>query len=165
MKYIVISDLHIPERAKEIPKKILDEAKILDGIICAGDFTTKEVFDTLNEANKNVIAVKGNCDRFSLPEYSAFFQEGKKIGILHSHIFGRGNLLLLEEFAKSEKLDILIFGHTHTSFLEKRSNVLMINPGSANGIGSGRGNNPEKTYATLEIAAGKEPFAEIRKID
>jgi putative phosphoesterase len=164
MKYLVISDLHVPERAKEIPPGILKEAKNVDGIICAGDFTTKEVFEKLKEANKNLIAVKGNCDRFSLPEYSVFFQEGRKIGVIHSHIFGRGNFLLLEEFAKSENLDIIVFGHTHFPFLEKRGNILMINPGSLTGIGSGHGAPSEKTYAILEVIAGLEPHAEIRKI-
>jgi len=165
MKYLVISDLHIPERANNIPDEILEEAKKMGGIICPGDFTTKEIFDRLKEKNENIVAVKGNCDRFELPEYLAFFQEGKKIGVIHSHIFGRGNLLLLEEFAKSENLDIIIFGHTHQPTIEKRGNLLMINPGSANGIESGRGGISEKTYAVLDISRGQEPMPEIRKIN
>jgi putative phosphoesterase len=165
MKYLVISDLHIPERASEIPKRILEEAKRCDSIICAGDFTTKEVFEELKKANKNLMAVKGNCDRFALTEYIQFPEKGKRIGVIHSHQFGRGNINFLADFAKSQGLDILIFGHTHVPMIEKRNGILLVNPGSANGIESGWGNFAEKTYAILDIEGGVEAHAIIRKID
>lgn len=185
MKYLVISDLHIPERASGIPEKILEEAKKCKGIICAGDFTTKEVYDRLKSANPNFFAVKGNCDRFELTEYVQFSEKGKKIGVIHSHQFGRGNIDFLSEFAKSQGLDILVFGHTHVPMVEKRNGILLVNPGSANGIESGgglscsqlplqglshdqlsrRGNFAQKTYAILNIEEGSEPRAAIRKID
>jgi uncharacterized protein len=161
MKYLIISDLHIPERAKEISSELLEEAKKCDGIICAGDFTSKEAFDELKTANKNLIAVKGNCDRFNLTEYAEVLELSQKIGVIHSHQFGRGNIDFLVEFAKSRRLDILIFGHTHIPLIEKRGGVLLINPGSASGISSGRGEPAEKTYAILELDEGTEPKAMI----
>jgi uncharacterized protein len=165
MKYLIISDLHIPERANDIPEKVIEEAEKCEGIICAGDFTTKKVFDELKNANKNLVAVKGNCDRFELTEYAQFTELGKKMGVIHSHQFGRGNIDFMEEFAKSQGLDILIFGHTHIPLLEKRGKLLLINPGSASGIESGWGNFSVKTYATLEIIEGVESKARIKKID
>ena len=163
MKYLIISDLHIPERAKEIPKKILEEAKKTDGIICAGDFTSKEVYDKLKSANKNLIAVRGNCDRLNLPDVTSFEEKGKKIGIIHSHHLGRGNINAIFELAKSRGFDILIFGHTHKPLIEKKESILLINPGSANGIESGRGESSGKTYVILELNG--EPKAKIERID
>jgi putative phosphoesterase len=165
MKYLIISDLHIPERAKNISKEVLEEAKRVDGIICSGDFTEKCIFDKLKQANKNLIAVKGNCDRFNLTEYAEILELGKKIGVIHSHQFGRGNIDFLEEFAKSRRLDILVFGHTHIPLIEKRGGLLLINPGSASGISSGREECSKKTYAVLELNEGAEPKAMIELID
>lgn len=163
MKYIVISDLHIPERAKEIPEEILEVAKRADGIICAGDFTTKDVYGKLKSANKNLIGVRGNCDRLNLPEFVIFEEKGKKIGVTHSHHLGRGNVEAIFSLAKSKGLDIIIFGHTHTPLVEKKENILLINPGSANGIESCRGESSGKTYGVLELNG--ELKTKIERID
>ncbi|MGC9310257.1 MAG: YfcE family phosphodiesterase [Candidatus Aenigmatarchaeota archaeon] len=151
MKYLVVSDFHIPERAREIPKEILQAAKEADGVICAGDFTTREVYEVLKRANKSLIAVRGNCDSFELPDYAEFEVVGTKIGVAHSHRFGRGNIEALFGFAKTKKLDVLVFGHTHTPFLEMRKGILLLNPGSVSGVPSGWGESAERTYALLEV--------------
>ena len=150
MKYLIISDIHLSEPDK-IPETIIELAKEMYGIICAGDLTSKNILEKLKEINRNLIVVKGNCDSLELPEYQEFIAGDKKIGVIHSHQFGRGNLEKIKEFANSKKLDIIIFGHTHQPLVEKRGNLFLINPGTLTGTISGTGAKTEKTYAILEI--------------
>lgn len=164
MRFLIVSDLHIPERAREIPPKIIELAKSVDCAICAGDFTSKKTCLALKNASKKLVSVKGNCDTFELPEYIELKECGHKIGVVHSNQLGRGNIDRLVEFGLSKGIDILIFGHTHKPFLDLRSGVLLINPGSANGVTSGGGHRVGKTYAILELAPGKKPIAKIEKI-
>ena len=161
MKYLIISDLHL-SRLEKIPENIIDLAKEMDGIICAGDLTSKTVLEKLKEINKNLIVVKGNCDYLDLPEYEEFEVENKKIGVIHSNQFDRGNLKKIAEFANSKNIDIMVFGHTHQPLVEKRGNLLLINPGTLTGTISGAGVKTEKTYAILEI--GEEINAKINRL-
>ncbi|RLJ00827.1 MAG: YfcE family phosphodiesterase [Candidatus Aenigmatarchaeota archaeon] len=161
MKYLIISDLHL-SKPNKIPEIIINLAKEMKGIICAGDLTSKTVLEKLKEINKNLIVVKGNCDYLDLPEYLEFKIENKKIGVIHSNQFGRGNFEKIEEFANSKKLDVLIFGHTHQPLMEKKGNLLLINPGTLTGAVSGDGTKTEKTWVILEI--GKEINAKINRL-
>jgi len=139
----VISDTHIPTRAKNLPAEIKDIFKNVDLIIHAGDFVN---FETKKELEKiaPVIAVEGNMDlkevREKLPEGIILKIYNFKIGIAHSptsiwlvsHLdFGEK---LAERLAKKENLDILVFGHTHRPHLEEFNfegrKILLINPGS-----------------------------------
>lgn len=163
MKYLVVGDFHIPARAEKIPHQILDLGKEVDEIVCTGDLTSKKVLDELKGANKNPIVVKGNCDFLNLPRYREFEDGNRKVGVIHSDTFGRGNLETLKEFANRKNLDVLIFGHTHKPLVKKEGKLLLLNPGTATGVLSGAGGKTEKTYAILEI--NEEVNAEIKKVE
>jgi len=150
MKLVVVGDFHIPERANKIPKKILTFCREADYVICTGDYTTNSVLEELKKENKNIIAVRGNCDFLNLPEYYEFEIKNKRIGVIHSHQFGRGNLSLIRDFARAKNLDLLIFGHTHEPFLEEKE-IKLLNPGTATGAVSGIGKKQNKSFAVVEI--------------
>jgi len=147
----IISDTHIPSRAKALPEEIFEIFKNVDLIIHAGDI---ENLETLKELEKiaEVIAVEGNMDqketKEKLPEGISLKIYNFKIGIIHSPFsFWLGshfNLVqekMAKKLAQKENLDILIFGHTHQPFLKdaerpkefdlEEKKVLLINPGSA----------------------------------
>lgn len=134
MKIGVIADTHIPTNAKQIPKAILEEFKTVDMIIHAGDFVDCEVLEALKKICPRVIAVAGNMDPRELTGLLAqkeIIEVGKyAIGVMH----GSGHPdklidLLSEAFAK-DKIDIIIFGHSHKAFNEKKGDILYFNPGS-----------------------------------
>lgn len=133
-KIAVISDTHIPDRAKEIPPKVLEEIKKVDMVIHAGDLVDIEVLDTLRSACKNVTAVCGNMDpeelRKVLPEKEILKIGNYRIGVMHG--YGTPNKLieLLSLVFKCDNVNIVIFGHSHSPVNEKRGNVLFFNPGS-----------------------------------
>ena len=141
----IISDTHIPSRAKELPKEIFEVFKNSDLIIHSGDI---ENLETLKELEKiaPLIAVEGNMDqketKEKLPEGVSLQIYNWKIGILHSPFpFWLGSHFnfiqekMAQRLAEKENFDILIFGHTHRPFLKeldlKGKKFLLINPGSA----------------------------------
>ncbi|MEK6727907.1 MAG: YfcE family phosphodiesterase [Candidatus Omnitrophota bacterium] len=131
----VISDTHIPDRAKEIPKEILDDFKNVDMIIHAGDLVDLGVLEKLKSVCGNVKAVWGNMDpdnlRKILPEKEIFRIGKHKIGVMHG--YGAPDYLIakLSAIFKGDGVDIIIFGHAHYSVNEKVDGILFFNPGSA----------------------------------
>jgi len=129
----VISDTHIPTRAKKIPKEVLDQFSAVDLILHAGDVVTISVINELRELAP-VEAVVGNMDH---PDIRREFQEfivleinGRKIGIKHD----TGSYIGLSEGARwlaaENELDVLVFGHTHKQLLKREGGRLYLNPGS-----------------------------------
>lgn len=150
----IISDTHIPSRAKVLPKKIkevfsthggsTEGGKGVDLIIHAGDI---ENFKTLRELEKiaPVFAIEGNTDfadvKEKLPEGLLLKIYDWKIGIVHSPFpfwlgshFNWTQEKVAKELVKKQNLDILIFGHTHRNLLKELNfegkKILLINPGS-----------------------------------
>ena len=155
MNILIAGDFHIPERAKEIPKKLKELAKEVELFLCTGDFTGKEVFEELKNLTKIFVAVKGNCDFLDLPSYAEFHLSGKKVGLIHGDIFGRGNKEKMFEFAREKRLDILISGHTHKHEVWEKEGILFLNPGSATSALSGNLEAFGKTAILVRIE-GKE---------
>lgn len=134
MKIIVISDTHIPDRAEVLPGKLIEEIKGADIVIHAGDFVSLDFLQKLKSLSKNLKAVSGNMDpqeiKDILPRKEVFKAGNLKIGVFHG--FGAPNKIfeILGAEFKGDKLDLIVFGHTHSTFNEKRENTLFFNPGS-----------------------------------
>jgi len=133
MKIVVISDTHIPDRAKELPQRIVDEFKGADLIIHAGDFTNKEVLEKL-KSSAQVKAVHGNMDPIEivakLPRKEIVKCGKFNIGIFHGSGNPDGIVVQLQNEFQNDKVDIIIFGHSHKPMNEKIGKILFFNPGS-----------------------------------
>lgn len=128
----LISDTHIPDRARVLPQNVLDAFSDVDLIIHAGDLTSLDVIDRLEEIAP-VIAVQGNMDRASgidLPPAKILEAEGLRIGVAHGEVYPRADTQQLVYLAKELGADILVTGHSHQPKIEKTDGVLLINPGS-----------------------------------
>ena len=128
----LISDTHIPDRARVIPEKVLTTFKDVDLIIHAGDLTTTRVIDELEEIAP-VIAIQGNMDRVAglkLPNAKVIEAEGVKIGIVHGEVYPRGDTQQLLYLARQLDVNILVSGHSHQPKIEQVEDVLLLNPGS-----------------------------------
>lgn len=151
MKIGVISDTHIPERAGGIPNEILEAFKDVDMVIHAGDLVDIGVLDMLSSVCKKVIAVCGNmdyCGPNSKLRRKEIIEVGKiKIGVMHGRGIPSKLLDLLKEEFKQDKVDIIIFGHSHSPFNERIENVLYFNPGSA----TDKLFSPYNSYGVIEI--------------
>lgn len=129
----VISDTHIPFSSKDIHPEVKKTFASCDLIIHAGDMVEASVLKELREISETK-AVCGNMDsdelKKMLPESIVFEFGGKKIGVVHGKGTGKSILEWVKIFFGS-KLDIVIFGHSHTPFIEKIGGTLFFNPGSA----------------------------------
>lgn len=132
-KFVVLSDTHIPKRAKELPKEVLKEIEKADGIIHAGDFVSEKFYSFL-EKNFKIYAVHGNMDERILfdilPEKRVFEIEKIKIGLYHGTGAPFGiEKRVLKKF-ENERVNLIIFGHSHRTFNKKIKDVHLFNPGS-----------------------------------
>jgi putative phosphoesterase len=160
MRILVLADTHIPDRARELPKVILDEAKKADMIIHAGDFTDISVLSKLKSITE-VKAVYGNMDPVSVRDtlpLKEVIKIGKfKIGVIHGEGAPQGLVDYVKNFFE-EKSDCIIFGHAHTPVNKVVNGVLMFNPGSV----TDKIFAPYNSYGILEL--NDQIKAEVIKI-
>lgn len=128
----LISDTHIPVRAREIPRRVFEIFERAEFIIHAGDLVDFSVVEKLEELAP-VLAVYGNMDgpdvRGKLPKKSSVKILDWKIGVMHDPgtFLGVGRMF---EVAKENGFNVLVYGHTHYPDVRLEGNVLLINPGS-----------------------------------
>ena len=128
----LISDTHVPARARCIPKEVLKVFENVDYIVHAGDLVELSVIDELEQVAP-VLAVHGNmdspevCDAF--PKLNSLKLFDWKIGVAHdpSTITGIGKV---KDVVKQNGFNAFIFGHTHSSSIKWEGKTLFINPGS-----------------------------------
>lgn len=128
----LISDTHVPSRAKRIPKLVFKTFENADYIIHAGDIVELSVIDELEELAP-VLAVHGNMDRQkvsgALPKINSLRVYDWKIGVMHdpNPPFGKQRI---REIATKNNFDVFVYGHTHNSKIKWLGKRLYINPGS-----------------------------------
>lgn len=146
----VVSDTH----SHTLPKQMINDFKNVDLIVHVGDFCCSEDLARFKKINK-VRAVFGNMDglelRQVLPERDIFEAEGAKIGLYHGKGSSERVLSFVKKEFKKDKLDVVIFGHSHRSFNEVIDDVLYFNPGSPTDIVR----PPYCSYGILKIKNGK----------
>jgi putative phosphoesterase len=128
----LISDTHVPVRAKEIPKEVFKVFENADYIVHAGDLVELSVIDELEQLAP-VLVVYGNMDgpeiRGKLPKVDSLKVFEWKIGVMHDPgaIFG---VRKMREIAKKNGFNVLVYGHTHNSNMRWERDILFVNPGS-----------------------------------
>lgn len=146
MRLIVISDTH----SEDLPQVLIEDIKKSDLVVHVGDFCDIEVFNRL-KALKEIRAVYGNMDgldvRGILPRRAVFKCGPVAIGLFH----GEGGPDKLLERVKAafgkEKVDVMIFGHSHEVFNQVIDGILYFNPGSPTDVVRA----PFRSYGVLEI--------------
>jgi putative phosphoesterase len=128
----LISDTHVPSRAKAIPQSVFKVFENVDFIIHAGDLVELTVVDELEQLAP-VLAVHGNMDgpqvSGALPKLNSLKILDYKIGVVHDPglMFGVNKM---REMAKQNLFNVLVYGHTHASSIKWENKTLFINPGS-----------------------------------
>lgn len=132
----VISDTHIPRRARTLPDWVRRAFAGVDLILHAGDLTTLGVLDDL-AAIASVEAVAGNVDAMGaaarvLPAKKVVEVAGVRVGLVHGHE-GPGGTTPERALAafRDAGVRVVVFGHSHQPLNEVVDGVLLFNPGSA----------------------------------
>jgi len=145
----VLSDTHC-HKLKEAPSALLEGLKDFDLIIHLGDFVNLELVEYLKSLN-NFCGIAGNHDpqiiKSVLPSEDVIEVNGKRLGLIHGYWFpffcqDRS----LTRF-KKDKVDAILYGHTHIIRNETVNNILFFNPGSASALWPA----PWKTFGILNV--------------
>jgi putative phosphoesterase len=145
----VISDTHIPDRARSINPaalSVFQRAKV-EAILHAGDISTPRVLKQLGEIAP-VHAVRGNRDWLalrSLPKELELKFEGVTLGLAHGqgrvwnyvtdrisyYLHGmRPEVFQRRMLAAFPEADVLVYGHIHRPVNCRVDGKLLFNPGS-----------------------------------
>ena len=164
MKLLIASDLHgsahyCRELLEAYDREQADRLLLLGDILYHGprndlpeEYAPKAVAAMLNERKKDILCIRGNCDadvdqmmlEFPvLADFAFLCTDGLQIYATHGHVFHPDHLPPLQSG------NILLFGHTHVPFREKRGDILCLNPGS---VSIPKGHTPH-SYMTLENGA------------
>ncbi|MBP3950458.1 metallophosphoesterase family protein [Bacillus suaedae] len=150
MNVIVISDTHIPNKAKLLPPILKSELLKADLIVHAGDWQSIEVYKELSQYSE-VKGVIGNVDNDELltflPDKLLLAINGFKIGVVHGH--GKGTTTekrALKAFQGTE-VDLIIFGHSHIPLIKNIDGIVLFNPGSL----TDKRRQPYYSYGKLTI--------------
>ncbi|MDP2929435.1 MAG: metallophosphoesterase family protein [Candidatus Omnitrophota bacterium] len=147
-RILVLSDTHIPVTAQDLPSEIYKEIEGVDMIFHAGDFIDLTVLEKLRSL-KETKAVCGNMDPKEICAVlnpKEIINIGKfKIGLVHG--YGAPSEIMATVRKEFDKIDLLIFGHSHAAMNMKKDGVLYFNPGSP----TDKIFASKNTYGILEI--------------
>jgi len=135
---LVIGDLHVPDRAMDIPlkfKKLLTPGKI-GQTLCLGNLTDKPTYEYLRSIAPDLKIVKGRYDTeaSSLPLSQVVTHGSLRVGFLEGFTLVASTEMdvLLAEANKLD-VDVLCWGGTHRFDAFEYENKFFVNPGSATG--------------------------------
>jgi uncharacterized protein len=145
----VLSDTHI-HHFDDIPVSFLDTLKTFDLVIHLGDFVCLELVEYFRSFN-NFYGIAGNHDPHTvkalLPRADVIEVNGKRLGLLHGYWFPFFTQRRSIYRFRKEKVDAILYGHTHVIRNEIADNIRFFNPGSALALWPA----PWKTYGILNV--------------
>lgn len=154
MKLLLISDTHVPKRARALPAQVLAAVDAADVVIHAGDWVDAATLDLLEQRARRLVGVWGNNDgpelRRRLPEVAHVELGGLRFAVVHETGPAAGRETRAER--DHPDTDVLVFGHSHIPWdTVSPRGLRLLNPGSP----TDRRRQPVCTYLTLDVADGR----------
>lgn len=146
MKVLIVSDTH---RNEDNLIKALQKENNLDLLIHCGDVEGSE-YEIENYAGCHAVFVSGNNDFFSrLPRELELQVEDYKVWVTHGHnYYVNTNPEYIRKEARLRSMDIVMYGHTHRPVIERKEDLIVINPGS---LTYPRQEGRRPSYVVLEV--------------
>jgi putative phosphoesterase len=146
-RLVLVSDTHVPQRAKALPEKLWRAIDDADVVIHAGDWNGVELLDQVERRAARLIAVYGNNDgdelRARLPEVARATVDGIRFAVVHETGGKDGRETRMA--AAYPDTDVLVFGHSHIPWDSvAHTGLRLLNPGSP----TDRRRQPRATYLT-----------------
>lgn len=154
VRLLLMSDTHLPKRAKKLPEQLLEEIPRADVVVHAGDWVDTDALDLLESRSRRLLAVYGNNDgpalRARLPEVARAELGGLRFGVIHETGPAQGREKRCAE--RFPDLDVLVFGHSHIPWdTTAPTGLRLLNPGSP----TDRRRQPHCTYMTVTADDGR----------
>ncbi|OBB91803.1 metallophosphoesterase [Mycobacterium sp. 852002-30065_SCH5024008] len=153
MRLLMISDTHVPKRARDLPARIWDEVDAADVVVHAGDWVVPELLEELEARSTRLVACWGNNDgpalRARLPERADVTLAGVRFTVVHETGAATGREARMSRLYPDTQ--VLVFGHSHIPWDTRTDTGLrLLNPGSP----TDRRRQPFCTYMTADVADG-----------
>lgn len=164
-RLLLVSDTHVPARARDVPAAVWDAVDAADVVVHAGDWVTEALLDAVLERLAvpherrggrpgELLAVFGNNDgadlRARLPAIARATLGGVRFAVLHDSGARAGRERRCEA-AFGADADVLVFGHSHIPWDSTTDGGLrLLNPGSP----TDRRRQPALTYLTATAEDG-----------
>jgi uncharacterized protein len=146
----VVSDTHMPARARALPADCVERLLRADLIVHAGDHADAASVAALQALGPPVVAVHGNVDteevRRLLPEVARVRVGTLEIGVVHDAGPAAGRLGRMRR--RFPQAGLVIFGHSHIPLVERDAGgFTILNPGSP----TDRRRQPVHTMAEVRV--------------
>ena len=150
---LLISDTHIPGRARDLPVPVWDQVTHADVVVHAGDWVDVALLDELERRAARLIACWGNNDgpelRARLPERADATLAGVRFTVTHETGAAAGRDARMSRLYPDT--DVLVFGHSHIPWdTTTATGLRLLNPGSP----TDRRRQPHCTYMTAVATGG-----------
>lgn len=143
-RLLLVSDTHVPARARRVPDQVWWAVDRADVVVHAGDWVDVATLDALEARAARLVGVFGNNDgpalRARLPEVARFELEGLRFGVVHETGPASGREARADAaYAGPDDagrgarpaLDVLVFGHSHIPWdTTTPHGIRLLNPGS-----------------------------------
>lgn len=163
VRLLLVSDTHVPVRARRLPEQVWAAAAAADVVFHAGDWVSAELLDEFEQRSRRLVGVHGNNDgddlRLRLPETAAVTLEGVRFAMIHETGEAAGREQRCE--ALFPEADVLVFGHSHIPWdTTSRQGLRLLNPGSP----TDRRRQPVCTYMTAIVDDGALQNVELVEV-
>jgi len=132
-RLLLISDTHVPQRARRLPDQVWRAVDDADLVLHAGDWVDLSLFDELSQRARDLRGVYGNNDgdalRRVLPEVMRETIEGIRFAMVHETGDAPSRHARMD--AAFPDTDVLVFGHSHIPWdTVSPAGMRLLNPGS-----------------------------------
>ena len=159
----IMSDTHLPVRAKRLPDRLWDAVDDADVVVHAGDWVGFGLYDELEARASRLLAVWGNNDgpdlRERMPETAFETIGGVRFAVTHETGAATGRERRAD--ARFPDVDVLVFGRSHIPWDSTTpAGMRMLNPGSP----TDRRRQPDFTWMTATAEDGVLRDVELHRL-
>jgi uncharacterized protein len=163
MQLVILSDTHVPKRARTLPAPLWEAITAADLVIHAGDWVDVALLDELEQRARRLLAVWGNNDgpelQARLPEVATADLDGLRLAVVHETGGRTGRETRCDR--RFPDTDVLVFGHSHIPWDTTTPNGLrLLNPGSP----TDRRRQPVATYLTARVLRGRLTDVQLQEL-
>jgi putative phosphoesterase len=163
VRLLLMTDTHVPSRARDLPPALWDAVDAADVVFHAGDWVDVALLDRLSARSRRLVACYGNNDgpplRDRLPLIDRVVLAGVRFAVIHETGAATGREARCA--AMFPDTDVLVFGHSHIPWdTVAPSGLRLLNPGSP----TDRRRQPHATYMTATVGAGTLSDVELHTV-
>jgi uncharacterized protein len=163
VRLLLMSDTHVPKRARDLPAALWAAVHEADVVFHAGDWVDVPLLDALERRARRLVACYGNNDgpalRARLPLIARVELAGVRFAVVHETGGATGREARCA--ARFPDTDVLVFGHSHIPWdTAAPTGLRLLNPGSP----TDRRRQPYATYMTAAVTGGQLADVELHRV-